>query len=140
MDSILKSIKKLLGPTGEYEYFDDDITLHINTVLMTLTQLGVGPSSGFSITDDTAKWTDFVPRATLARIEAIKTYVYLNVKLLFDPPSSSTHMEAINRQISMLEWRINAAVDYKQPINVEAEIDKVIDVQNQYIENKGGDE
>lgn len=112
MDSILKSIKKMLGPTGEYEYFDADIIMHINTVLMTLNQLGVGPSEGFAIKDDSATWTDLVPESTLARIEAVKTYVYLNVRLLFDPPTNSSHIEAINKQISMLEWRINCEVDY----------------------------
>ena len=140
MNSILKSIKSLLGVEDSYTHFDDAIMMHINTTLMTLTQLGVGPSSGFAIKDDSATWSDYVPESTLARIEAIKTYVYLNVRLLFDPPINSSHIEAINRQIAMLEWRINAAVDYKETVNVEAEIDKVIDIQNQYIESKGGED
>ena len=111
MESILKSIKKLLGPTGEYEHFDPDIIMHINSVFMTLNQLGVGPAEGFRIEDETSKWTDFVPDATLMKIEAIKSYVYLNVRLLFDPPASSAHIESINKMIEKLEWRLNVAVE-----------------------------
>lgn len=111
MESILTSIKELLGIAEEYDHFDRAVVMHINTVLTTLTQIGVGPSSGFFISDETATWTDFVPEATLARIEAIKSYIYLNVKLLFDPPNSSAHIESINRQIEKLEWRINIAAE-----------------------------
>lgn len=109
MDSILTSIKKLLGIPEEYEQFDTDVIMHINSALFVLTQLGVGPSGGFSITDKTSKWTDFVSDVT--KIESIKTYVYLKVRLVFDPPTSSAVIDAINRQISELEWRINVAVD-----------------------------
>lgn len=109
MDSILTSIKKLLGIPEMYEQFDMDVIMHINSALFVLTQLGVGPSGGFSITDKTAKWTDFV--TDVNKIESIKSYIYLKVRLLFDPPTSSAVTEAINRQISELEWRINLAVD-----------------------------
>lgn len=109
MESILTSIKKLLGIPEEYEQFDMDVIMHINSALFVLTQLGVGPSEGFSITDKTSKWTDFV--SNVKNIESIKTYVYLRVRLLFDPPSSSAVTEAMNRQISEFEWRINVAVD-----------------------------
>lgn len=109
MESILTSIKKLLGIPEAYEQFDVDVIMHINSALFVLTQLGVGPSGGFSITDKTSKWTDFV--SDLTKIESIKTYVYLKVRLVFDPPSSSAVIDAINRQISELEWRINVAVD-----------------------------
>lgn len=109
MDSILDSIKKLLGMTPEYTAFDNDIIMHINSVFFILSQIGVGPAEGFSIKDNTAVWTDFVPN--IANLEALKTYVYLKVRLLFDPPSSSAVVEAINRQISELEWRLYIAVD-----------------------------
>ena len=108
-ESILTSIKKLLGITEEYEQFDPDILMHINSVFMILTQIGVGPESGFSIQDDSSKWADFV--SDINKIEAIKSYIYLKVRLLFDPPTSSSTMEAINSLISELEWRLNVIVD-----------------------------
>lgn len=82
--------------------------MHINSAFSVLTQLGVGPEAGFYIEDSEAVWSDFVNDS---RLEMIKTYVYLKVKLVFDPPSSSAVMEAINRQISELEWRINVTAD-----------------------------
>lgn len=108
MDSILISIKKLLGITEEYKHFDADLVMHINTVLSILTQLGVGPANGFSIVDSVEKWSDFVDET---KYEAVKSFVHLKVKLLFDPPSSSAHIEAINRQLSELEWRLNVATE-----------------------------
>ena len=105
-ESILTSIKKLLGP-GADTYFDTDIIMHINTVLMILTQLGVGPEEGFYIEDDSSFWDDFVK--DLSKLEAIKTYVYMKVRLMFDPPTSSSAMEATNRIIDELEWRLNIA-------------------------------
>ena len=106
MDSILTSIKKMLGIAEEYEQFDADIIMHINSVFMILTQLGVGPSEGFSIEDDSAIWSDFIQDST--NIESVKSYVYLRVKLLFDSTSlGSPVIEAMNRQISELEWRLN---------------------------------
>lgn len=109
MESILTSIKKLLGIGEEYDRFDPDIIMHINTVFMILNQLGVGPSEGFSIQDSKSAWTDFIPAGS--NLEAVKSYVHLKVKLMFDPPSSSAVMEAINRTIAELEWRLNVAVD-----------------------------
>lgn len=108
MGSILTSIKKLLGITEEYEHFDADIIMHINTVFMILNQLGVGPSEGFSIEDETSVWTDFV--ADISQIEAIKSYMYIRVKLLFDPPSGST-LASFERTAQELEWRLNVSVD-----------------------------
>lgn len=110
MESILTSIKKLLGPDETYDHFDPDIIIHINSVLMILTQLGVGPAEGFSISDKEAVWTDFVPEKN---VEAIKTYVYLKVRLIFDPPQSSALIAAIEKQITELEWRINVMVENK---------------------------
>lgn len=109
MDSILTSIKKLLGITEEYEHFDQDIIMHINSVFMILTQMGVGPEEGFTISDSTTTWSEFTNDDK--KIEAVKSYVYLKVRLLFDPPASSSVMEAINRSISEFEWRLNIAVD-----------------------------
>lgn len=111
MESILTSIKKLLGISEEYVQFDDDIIMHINTVFLNLTQLGVGPVEGFAIEDDSSEWSDFVDIDNNAQLHAIKSYMYLKVKLLFDPPLSSSVIESINRMISELEWRLNAAVD-----------------------------
>ena len=107
--SILTSIKKLLGVAEDYSEFDEDIMTHINSVFLNLTQLGVGPEEGFMIEDDTAEWGDFINDST--QLQAVKTYVYLKVKLLFDPPLSSSVTESINRMIAELEWRLNAAVD-----------------------------
>lgn len=109
MESILTSIKKLLGIEEEYTQFDADIIMHINTVFLNLTQLGVGPSEGFLIEDDTAIWEDFIGDSS--QLQAVKTYVYLKVKLLFDPPLSSSVIESMNRMIAELEWRLNVAVD-----------------------------
>ena len=109
MDSILTSIKKLLGITEEYEHFDADLIMHINSVFMVLTQLGIGPDRGFTIKDDSAIWADFVPEEPV--LEAVKSFVYLKVKLLFDPPLNSSVIESMNRQISEFEWRINIAAE-----------------------------
>lgn len=109
MDSILTSVKKMLGIAEEYDHFDADLIMHINSVLTILGQLGVGPDEGFFIEDDGAEWTDFVP--DMPNLQFIKTYVYQKVKLLFDPPQSASAIEALNRSISELEWRINAQVD-----------------------------
>ena len=107
--SILTSIKKLLGVAEDYVEFDEDIMTHINSVFLNLTQLGVGPEEGFVIEDNTAEWEDFINNSV--QLQAVKTYVYLKVKLLFDPPLSSSVTESINRMIAELEWRLNAAVD-----------------------------
>ena len=109
MESILTSIKKLLGITEEYDQFDPDIIMHINSVFMILTRLGVGPAEGFSIEDDTAVWTDFIQ--DVKKLESVKTYIYLKVKLAFDPPLSSAVIESMNRLINELEWRLNVAAE-----------------------------
>ncbi len=113
MESILDSIKKLLGISDEYTQFDSDIIMHINTVFMNLTQLGVGPEAGFFIEDSDAVWSDFVDMENDIQLNAVKTYVYLKVKLLFDPPLSSSVVQSINNMILELEWRLNAVVDFK---------------------------
>ena len=110
MESILTSIKKMLGIAEEYTHFDADIIMHINSVLMTLTQLGVGPASGFYIEDETTSWTEFIPDMT--KLQAVKTYVYLKVRLVFDPSSlGSATLAAYERQIQELEWRLNVSAE-----------------------------
>ena len=109
MESILTSIKKLLGIPEEYEQFDTDVIMHINSVFSILTQLGVGPSNGFSIENKEATWHDFIGEES--GIEMVKSYIHLKVKLLFDPPLSSAVIEAMNQMIKELEWRLNAAID-----------------------------
>lgn len=106
-NSILTSIKKLLGITESCTDFDTDIIMHINTVLMTLNQLGVG-TEGFQIEDKNAVWSEFVDPNKLA---ATKSYVHLRVKLLFDPPLNSAIIEAIKESIKELEWRLNVRVE-----------------------------
>ena len=109
MDSILTSVKKLLGLTEEYTAFDADLIMHINSVLMILNQMGVGPEKAFAISDATATWSEFVGERT--NLEAVKSYVALKVKLLFDPPQSSATMEATKNLISELEWRLYVTCD-----------------------------
>ena len=108
-ESILTSIKKLLGISEEYEHFDVDIIMHINSVLMILTQMGVGPTEGYSITGKYETWSDYL--SDESRYQAVKSYMHHKVKLLFDPPTSSAVMEATNRIISELEWRLNIAAE-----------------------------
>lgn len=109
MESILTSIKKMLGIADDYTHFDTDIIIHINTALNILTQLGVGPSEGFSIYDKSILWEDFVPADS--KLDLIKTYVYLKVKTIFDPPLSSAVAEAMEKNIRELEFRISVTVD-----------------------------
>lgn len=108
MDSILDSIKKLLGIDESYDVFDVDIMIHINSALMSLTQIGVGPESGFFITSSEETWSDFI--GSNINVEAVKTYIYLKVRLVFDPPAGSL-LDSIKEQIRELEWRLNVAVD-----------------------------
>jgi hypothetical protein len=113
MDSILTSIKKLLGISEEYEHFDPDIVMHINTVLSILTQLGVGPDTGFAISDKTTLWSDYLPDESMATIEMVKTYIYLKVKMMFDTSTmTGSAISSAENLISELEWRLNVAVDH----------------------------
>lgn len=108
-ESILTSVKAALGILDLYEYFDAQLVMHINTVFSILTQIGVGPSNGFKITGKDERWSDFMEDTS--EIEMIKTYVALRVRILFDPPASSFVLESINKQIEMLEWRLNVHED-----------------------------
>lgn len=109
MESILTSIKKLLGIEEDYTHFDADLIMHINSVFMILTQIGVGPAKGFSIQDAETTWYEFLPEDS--NLEAVKTFIHLKVKLMFDPPSNSSHLESIKQLISELEWRLNVSAE-----------------------------
>lgn len=104
-ESILKSTKKILGLADDYTPFDLDVITHINAAFSILDQLGVGPVGGFSIVDDSAVWSDFVVPTN--QLQLVKTYIYLKVRYLFDPPTTSFLLEAANNQIKEYEWRLN---------------------------------
>lgn len=104
MDSILDSVKKNLGMEADYTPFDPDILMYINSTFSILNQLGIGPEEGFAIEDNVATWTTFLGED--AKLNLVKTYVYLKVRLLFDPPQTSYLIEALNKQIDELEARI----------------------------------
>lgn len=108
-DSILLSVKKLLGIFEENEDFDQNIIIYINSVFMTLNQMGVGPDKPFSISDKTSVWADF--SSEIETMESVKSYIPLKVKMMFDPPTSSSTLEALKYVISELEWRLNVACD-----------------------------
>lgn len=104
-DSILTSTKKILGIEESYTAFDEDIMLHINSVFSILNQLGIGPENGFAIEDNSDTWDDFL--GDELRLNSVKTYVYLRVRLLFDPPTTSYLINSMNEQVKELEWRLN---------------------------------
>lgn len=117
-ESILTSVKKRLGIAEDYTFFDADLLMDINTVLMILHQMGVGPTEPMEITDASTVWSDFFDGKT--DISAVKTYIALKVKLMFDPPQNSGHTNAINETIRELEWRLYSApsgknFDHKSP-------------------------
>lgn len=109
MESILTSVKKMLGIMEEYEHFDADLIMHINSVLSVLTQIGVGPSEGFCIEDANDTWSDFVDDDS--KLSLVKSYVYMKVRLLFDPPQSSAAIDSMKQLIAEFEWRLNVAAD-----------------------------
>lgn len=107
--SILTNTKKILGLAEAYTAFDGDIITHINTTFSILNQLGIGPANGFMIEDETAKWNDYnVPSLQL---NVVKTYLYLKVRQLFDPPTTSFLIEAMNKQVAEYEWRLTVMQD-----------------------------
>ena len=109
-DSILDSIKKILGMPPEYDAFDTDLVIHINSVFGILAQLGVGPEGGFSISDNTALWKAYLGDSK--DLEMVKSYIALKVRLIFDPPTIGAVMDAMKEQIRELEWRLNVQVDH----------------------------
>lgn len=108
MDSILNSIKKLLGYDAEYTHFDADIIMYINATFSTLHQLGVGPTQGFVLTNADQTWSQFLENRT--DLESVKTYIYLKVRLIFDPPATSYAIEAMTKIANEFEWRLTNKV------------------------------
>lgn len=110
--SILKSTKKILGLDADYTPFDLDVITHINATFSILNQLGVGPEASFFIEDDTAVWSDFAG-VPANQMNLVKTYVYLKVRILFDPPATSYLITAATDQIKEYEWRLNVFREYE---------------------------
>lgn len=105
LDSILNGTKKVLGLDPSYTVFDVDIQMHINSVFSTLTQLGIGPIDGFMIEGADTEWSAFLENDF--RLNSVKSYMYLRVRMLFDPPPTSFLIDAQDKQIKELEWRLN---------------------------------
>lgn len=109
-DSILDTVKKVLGIDKDYHHFDLDIIMHINSVFAILYQLGVGPKDkAFSISDSSTEWSEFI--TTKTNIESVKSYMYCKVRLIFDPPTASSALEANKEFINEFEWRLNVEDD-----------------------------
>lgn len=135
-DSILNSVKKLLGVDESYTVFDIDIMLHINSALSTLQQIGVGPVNGFMISDATPTWQDFL--GDIPALNAAKTYVVLKTRLYFDPPQQSYVLTAMQEQIKELEWRLEVArspiLPVDPPVSVDPYVVYVLDGGGEYSE------
>lgn len=112
-DSILMTIRKLVCGNPYADHFDTDLLVHINTCFSILNQLGVGPENGFVVTDETQSWSSYIADNYI--LNMVKTYVTLKVKKIFDPPLTSSVLEAMDKEISQLEWRLNVAVDPIKP-------------------------
>lgn len=108
-DSILMTIRKLVCGDPYADHFDTDLLVHINACFSILNQLGVGPENGFVVTDETQSWSSYSDNDRILNI--VKTYVTLKVKKIFDPPLTSSVLEAMDKEIKELEWRLNVAVD-----------------------------
>lgn len=124
--SILLSTKKILGIAPDYTVFDLDILTHINSAFSTLTQLGVGPTTGFMIEDESTEWAEFFGEVPDIQWNSVKTYVYLRVRQVFDPPTTSFAIQAFQDQIKELEWRLNVhreETDWVDPNPPEANLD-----------------
>lgn len=124
-DSILDSIKKLIGTSVEYDVFDSDLIMHINSAFMILCQIGIGPSTPFRIYDRFSTWQDFL--SDRDHFQSVIDYVYLRCKLIFDPPSSSFVLSSYKEQLNELEWRLNVMAEtptWSEPIQEETEDDE----------------
>lgn len=115
-DSILDTTKKLLGFESDYTAFDLDIITHINAVFFTLTQLGVGPSTGFLITGKEANWTDYIGAEN---INAVKSYMFMRVRMMFDPPTTSFHLDSLKKMAEEIEWRLLVQVEPPVVVPIE---------------------
>jgi hypothetical protein len=126
--SILKSTKKVLQIAPDDTSFDLDILTHINSAFSDLNDIGVGPDGGYVIEDEAPEWSDYVPDEEKVRQSRVKTYVYLKVRLLFDPPSTTYHLSAAQEQLKEAEWRLSVGweatewVDPDPPVVVEEEL------------------
>ena len=107
-DSILNDVKEAVGIVPEYDVFDKQLIIDINSVFSTLHQLGVGPEEGFFIEGAKEEWDDFIDSA---RFNFIRSYVIMKVHVMFDPPTSSIALDALNKQIAEYEWRINSEAE-----------------------------
>lgn len=107
-DSILLSIKKLLGLDSEYKAFDQDVLIYVNTALANLSQIGVGPDQGFMVLGEIETWTDLLGDYEPAKLQNVKTYIYITVKKVFDPPGASNHLAALDDVLTELSWRISS--------------------------------
>jgi hypothetical protein len=123
-ESILKSTKKILGLADTYTVFDLDVITHINAAFSTLDQLGVGPDGGFFIENDRDEWSDFDIPAN--QLNLVKTYIFLKVRILFDPPTTSFLIEATNNQIREYEWRLSVFREWMlDPVDPKTEEETV---------------
>lgn len=113
MDSILNSIKKPIGLSADYAHYDEDLIMSINTIFGKLSQLGIGPAEGFEITGPEETWSSYASNLTPAMEKTVRSYVYLKVKLEFDPPTSSNVTAVIEKSIAELEWRMYVDIDNK---------------------------
>lgn len=135
--SILNSTKKILGISEDYTAFDQDIITHINTAFSILNQLGIGPVAGFMIEDDTAVWGDFVLDSDVP-YNSIKSYIFLRVRLLFDPPTTSYLLSAFNDQIQELEWRMSTYREGKEWVDPNPTVIDSIDGEEDILTIDGG--
>lgn len=117
MESILLTVKKSLGLAASYTAFDPDVIMHINSVMLDLNQLGLGPTGGFVITGEDELWTDFI--GARKDLVAVQSLTYLKVRLLFDPPQTSFVIDSINKQIEKFEWRLMVQA---QPMTIPEEV------------------
>lgn len=108
--SVLDDIKKLLGIDSEDDSFDIDISIMINSAILALSQIGIGPKEGYTVTSKEDKWSDYLENTT-TDVNNVKNYIYLKTRLIFDPPSNSTVIESFNKNLQELEWRMMLNVE-----------------------------
>lgn len=109
-DSILTTIKKMLGLAEDYEVFDVDVIIHINAALLTLNDLGVGTATPFTVINKEQKWSDFLGNGN-TEYESVKAYIYFKTRLAFDPPGTSFAIDAMQKQAEEYAWRLNVRAE-----------------------------
>lgn len=114
MDSILITVKKMLGLAEDYDAFDPEIIVYINTAINVLEQLGVG-IDGYTISSEDNTWDEFL--TDISKLESVKTYIYIRVRLLFDPPANSTLSKTLDDTARELEWRLNVKAEHLEAMN-----------------------